>query len=180
MPKVKWGIDASEPEELEQFGVYEGPDVRPGVYHGVLKRLTLKENSNGDDMLNGLFEIRESGKENDKDKYNGAGIWFNQNITDQGKPYVLAFLKAFGLTWKDFTTNTVTESADRPTPVTKIGRVKFNDGNEPKVRVSIKMSKATPEYPSKPDIGQWLPPKDGDAEWDDSDAAGSSEEDPFA
>lgn len=180
MPKVKWGIDPDEPEELEQFAVYDGPDVRPGVYNGVLTRLTVKENRNGDDMLSGLFMIRESGKENDKDKYNGAPVWFNQNITEQGKPYTLAFLKSLGLTWTDFVKNTVTADADRPTQITKIGRIKFNDGNEPPLRVNLGMSRATPEYPAKIEIKQFMPPKDADAEWNDDADAGDDEEDPFA
>lgn len=179
MPKVKWSIDPDEPDELEQFGVYEGPDLHAGVYHGILKRLTVKKNKNDDDMLSGLFEVRESGAENDKDKYNGAGIWFNQNVTDQGKPYTLAFLKSLGLTWRDFTHNTVTAEATRPTQIVKIGRVKFNDGNEPPLRVSIGMGKGNPEYPAKIEIKQFLPPKDGDAEWDASGDV-NDEDNPFA
>lgn len=178
MPKVKWSIDTAEPDELEEYGVYDGPELpRTGVFHGVIKRLSLKENSNGDDMLNGLFEVRESGEENDKDKYNGAGIWFNQNITDQGKPYVLQFLKSLGLTWKDFIKSTVTEDDGRPTRVMKIGKVKFNESNEPKVKVSIGMSKGTPDYPSKTEIKQFLAPKPED--WDD-DGDDGDEDDPFA
>lgn len=183
MPKVKWGIDVDEPEELDTFDVYDGPEPRPGVYHGVLKRLTLKENRNGDDMMNGLFVVQESNNDSDKQKFNGWGVWFNQNITDQGKPYLLLFLKSLGLTWRDFVSSTVTESAERPTNIIKIGRVKFNDGNEPKLRVQVKMGKASGDgqYPARLEIGQFLPPKDADAEWDSADdASDSDEEDPFA
>jgi hypothetical protein len=165
MPKVKWGIDPDEPEELEQFDTYDGPDLKSGVYQGNLLRLSVKENRNGDDMLNGMFQVADD----TKPQYNGAVLWFNQNITDQGKPYVLQFLKAIGLTWKDFTDRTVTESSDRPTKVLKIGKVKFNDGAEVPVRVSVGMSKTTPEYPErKPEIKSFLVPRE-DEGWDDSD-----------
>lgn len=165
MPKVKWGIDPNEPEELEQFEVYDGPELKTGVYEGVLTRLTVKENRNGDDMLNGLFQIRDDTKA----QYNGASLWFNQNITDQGKPYMLLFLKAIGLSWKDFTDRSVTEDKERPTKLLKIGKVKFNDGNEVKCRVQVGMSKPSPDYPErKPEIKQFLPARDAEEGWDDS------------
>jgi len=177
MPKVKWGIDTSEPEELEQFDVYDGPMPPADVYSGNLRRLVLKENKNGDDMLNGLFVIREP-KGSVKAKYNGAAIWFNQNITEQGKPYVLQFLKAFGLTWKDFMTKTVTDTDERPAKVMKIGTVKFNDGSEPACRLQSKIGKDQDDN-KRLDVRSWLPPKaeaestewdDGDEEPDDADA----------
>ena len=176
MPKVKWGIDPDEPEELEQFDVYDGPDLKSGVYEGVLTRLTVKKNKNDDDMLNGLFVV----KDDTKPQYNGAAVWFNQNVTDQGKPYLLLFLKAIGLAWKDFTSRSVLEdSKERPTKVLKIGNIKFNDGEEVPVRVQIGMSRTSPEYPeSKPEIKQFLKPRA--AEWDDSDDEDDGDEErPF-
>lgn len=184
MPKAKWGIDADEPEELQTFDAYDGPTPPAGVYHFVLKRLSVRENRNKDDMLNGLVEIRMP-KGDERAKYNGWSVWFNQNVTDQGKPYVLQFLKALGLTWNDFMRKTVFESDERPTKIVKIGNMKFNDGNEPAVRATIKMGKASADgqYPASLGIGTWLPPKDGENTWDDSNDGGSSEpdaDDPFA
>lgn len=178
MPKVKWGIDPDEPEELEQFDVYDGPELRPGVYQGVITRLTVQENRNSDDMLKAMFIVRETGE---KAKYNGAVLWANQNVTDQGKPYLLQFLKALGLKWADFTSRSVLEDAkERPTKVLRIGNVKFNDGNEAPVRVNVGMSRSTPEYPDrKPEIKSWLQPRDAEeADWEDGEDEG--EEDPFA
>jgi hypothetical protein len=168
MPKVKWGINPDEPEELEQYDIYDGPDLRTGVYAGNIMRLTVVENRSKDDMLKVMFQVDETG---DKAKYNGAVLWSNQNVTDQSKPYLLAFLKAIGLTWDDFTKRSVLEDAkERPTKVLKIGRVKFNDGNEVPCRVQVGLSKATPDYPErKPEIKSWLTPRDVE-EWDDSDA----------
>ncbi len=177
MPKVKWGIDPDEPEDLEQFDVYDGPDLRSGVYTGVLTRLTIKKNKNDDDMLNGLFIVRDE----TKPQFNGAALWFNQNVTQQGAPYVKQWLKSIGLTWKDFTDKTVTEDSDRPTKVLKIGRVKFNDGNEVPTRVQVGMSKKTDDYPeSKPEIKSFLPPREdeSDEDWDDGDDGGDESSKP--
>lgn len=181
MPKVKWSIDTTEPDDLEEFDVYDGPVPPRGVYNGVLTRLQLKENKNGEDMLNGLFIIRSN--DPDKKKYNGCAIWFNQNVTEQGKPYVKQFLKAIGLTWDQFVKQTVTESNDRPTNIKSIARVKFNDGNEVPARALVRPKKATPGYPGgEPDIGQWLAPKDDDDDaWDEDEPNDDDgEEDPFA
>lgn len=168
MPKVKWGISNDEPEELEQYDVYDGPELRSGVYQGNVLRLTVVKNRNDDDMLKVMFQVDETG---DKAKYNGAVLWSNQNVTDQSKPYLLQFLKALGLTWSDFTNRTVLEDGkERPTKVLKIGRVKFNDGNEVPCRVNVGLSKSTPDYPErKPEIKSWLLPRDAE-EWDDDDA----------
>jgi hypothetical protein len=177
MPKVKWGIDNAEPEELEGFDVYDGPNPPRGVYVGVITRLQVKENSNGDDMLNGLFIIKTT--DPDKKKYNGCAIWFNQNITEQGKPYVLQFLQSVGLTWSDFVSRTVTDTAERPAKITKIGRVKFNDGEEVECRALVRPKRSTPGYPGgDPDIGSWLKPKDAEDSWDDDeDGDDSADED---
>lgn len=183
MPRVKWAIDSSEPEELEGFAVYEGPPIERGVYNGVLTRLTIKTNSNGDDMLNGLWIARTNDPE--RKKFNGFDSWFNQNITEQGKPYVLQWLKSMGLTWDDFAKRTVTDTDERPCKVMKIGKIKFNDGNEPTCRVQLGMSKATPGYPARMEIKQFLKPKDEEDAWAEDDDADDSdgedaEDNPFA
>jgi hypothetical protein len=180
VPKVKWGISNDEPEELEQFDIYDGPDVKSGVYQGNILRLTVIKNRNDDDMLKVMWQVAESGE---KAKYNGATFWSNQNVTDQSKPYLLQFLQSIGLTWADFTNRTVIEGKyDKQTAskVLKIGRVKFNDGEEVGARVQIGLSKSTPEYPERrPEIKSWLKPKEQD--WDDSgdDDDEGGEEPPF-
>ena len=177
MPKVKWGIDPDEPEELEEFDIYDGPDVKPGVYAGWVTRLTVVENRNQDDMLKAMFQVDETG---DKAKSNGAVFWSNQNVTNQSKPFLLRFLKALGCSWADFSSRSVLEdSKERPTKVLKIGRVKFNDGAKVPCRVQLGWSRTTPEYPDRRlEIKSWLPPRDeDDAAWDDGD---DGEEDPFA
>lgn len=171
MPKVKWGISTDEPEDLEQYDIYDGPDIKTGVYAGNVLRLTITKNRNNEDMLKVMFQVQETGE---KEKYNGATFWANQNVTEQGNRFVKAFLKALGISWSEFINRTVTEeskwSKESPTKILKIGRTKFNDGNEVPCRVQIGLGKATPEYPERRmEIKSWLPPREAE-EWDDSDA----------
>lgn len=143
MPKAKWAVSSDEPEDLEPFEVYDGPKPPAGVYNVTLTRLGVKANKNDEQMLNGLLIVKEP-KASAKSQYNGYGIWFNQNVTEQGSPYVKQFLTALGLTWTEFKTKTVLEGdmpetkSDPSTRVMKIGRVKFNDGEEPALRVATK------------------------------------------
>jgi len=82
-------------EEAQPIG-YHGPTPPPDVYRVIIKRLQLKgPNKNDDMMLNGVAEITEP-KGSAKAKFNGYGIWFNQNISEQGAPYVNQFLAAVG------------------------------------------------------------------------------------
>jgi hypothetical protein len=143
MPKARWDVSSEEPEELESYDVYDGDKPPPGVYAVKLTRLSVKANKNNDPMLNGLLLVDEP-KGANKAKFNGYPIWFNQNVTDQGAPYVVQFLKALGLTWAEFRTKTITEGdipsvkGEPATRIMKIGGTKFNDGNEPRLRVSTK------------------------------------------
>jgi hypothetical protein len=179
MPRLKWSLSKTEPDDLEPFDVYDGDPIANGVYDGVVTRLTMKENSNGDDMITGLWICKDS--RGDKKKYAGAPVWFQQNLTEQGERFVKALFKAMGIPWSDLTNKTILESDDRPTKIKSVGRVKFNDGAEVPMRVQIGRSKATPEYPSKPEIKQYLPPRDEEDAWDeDEPETDTGEEDPFA
>lgn len=169
MGKVKWSIGADEPEDLESYDVYDGDLPPKGVYNCKLTRLKLKTNRNGDDMINGLLLIEEEGG---KKKYNGYGIWFNQNVTEQGAPYVKQFLRALGLTWKDFIGKTVTDDEDPPN-ITKIGTLKMS--TEPEVRVLAKRGSYNGE--DKLDVQTWLVPRDEDDDADDADDADGGDDD---
>jgi hypothetical protein len=106
MPKVKWGLSSGEPDELEDFEVYDGPDLRNGVYQGKVTRLSIKgPNRNGDDMITGLWLADDP----DKPQFRGAPLWFQQNISDQGKPYIRKLMEAMGLSYSDFENATVPE-----------------------------------------------------------------------
>lgn len=175
MPKTKWAIDPDEPEDLEGWEEYDGPVPPAGIYVGYIRRLGVKENKNGDDMLNGLFIIDED-KDSEKSRFNGYGIWFNQNVTDQGKPFLKQFLGSIGATWSDFVSRTVTESKDRPTDVVSIGKVKLE--SEPEARLSAKRGSYNGE--AKLEVARWMPPKTDEEqeEWDDSDAEPADGDEP--
>jgi hypothetical protein len=180
MPRAKWSIGDDEPDDLEPFSVYDGPLPPAGVYHVALKRLNLAENRNGEDMLKILVEIRDGRAE--KKQYNGCGVWANQNVTEQGAPFVKSFLTSFGWTWSEFMNKTILESADeRPTAVIGIGKVKIE--KEPMGRVQLK--RATYQGDAKVEVAQWLPPVEDEGDepaWDADDQGGSApdDDDPFA
>lgn len=71
---------------------YAGPKPPSGAYKVVLKRLTVEENAGGP-CLKILMEIQDTGP---RAKYNGFGIWSQQNMTDKGAGYVNQFLEAIG------------------------------------------------------------------------------------
>lgn len=171
MGKVKWGIGAEEPEDLQQFDVYDGELPPKGVYNCRVKFLRLTTNKNDDDMIKGLLVIDETGN---KKQYNGYGIWFNQNVTEQGAPYLLRFLKALGLTWKDFINRTVVDDADPPN-ITKIGDLKFD--KEPAVRVLAK--RGSYQGNDKLDVTSFLAPRD-ESDEDEDDDGDDVEDDPFS
>jgi hypothetical protein len=107
-------------------GQYAGEKPPPGVYAIILKRIRMKENSNGDDMLNVLHEISEPAG-SPKAKYNGYGIWNNLNVTEVGAPFVNAFLDVHGLAKKVFWGSGVTLDDANPPEVIKIGTKRPQD-----------------------------------------------------
>jgi len=181
MPKVKsWGLsDNSEPEDLESFEPYDGPDPKKGVYKFRLTNFRVKANKNDDPMLNGLLIVTEDRP--DKKQYNGFAIWFNQNVTDQGKPYVKQMLNAVGVTWNDLMNNTIVEgtwpesSGDDPAPIAKIGRVKFS-ANDVMLRASIGLRRNQED--GEMEVKTFLPWKDDDEIDAATDDGGSDEVEP--
>lgn len=91
--KTKFGVKNAVGAE-PTGGIYTGDDPPKGAYKGILKMLTLKNNKNNDPMLNGLVEFRADKGDKKNTKYNGFGLWFNLNITDQGKGHVNQFLNS--------------------------------------------------------------------------------------
>lgn len=176
MGKVKWGIGTEEPEDLQGFDVYDGPEPPKGVYKVRLKFLKLKTNKNGDDMLNGLLEINEERK--DKKKYNGYGIWFNQNVTEQGAPYVKQFLTALGVSWKDFISSTITDDDTDPPTIKRLGKLKLvtadGESTQPECRVLTK--RGSYQGDERLEVSRFLPPKDEDEDEEDADDADSSDD----
>lgn len=180
MGRVKWSIDSDEPDDLPVFDTYDGEDPPKGVYRFRLRRLTLKTNSSDDDMFSGLLVLSDTRP--GKKQYQGFTVWFNQNITEQGKPYLKQFLVSLGISWQDFMKKTIHDGAktdDRPAQITVLGGVKLE--KEPELRASIGMSKATPQYPAKLEVKTFLPPEDdADVDADGDPIDPDEEEDPFS
>lgn len=169
--KVKWGIGDDEPEAASgEFNDYDGPVPPRGVYRVVLKKLWLTENKNGDQMIKGIAEI--AGEKGEKKQYNGYAIWFNQNVTEQGAPYLKAFLDALGVSWNDFYNKTVVDDDEDNMgfPITKIGSKKIG-ANE--LRINAKRA----EYPPKSGEFKLEPQRFLAAKEDDEDEDGDGDGD---
>jgi len=186
MPKVtQWGLsDDSEPDDLAAFEPYDGEDPPKGVYIWRLTNFRVKANKNDDLMLNGLLILQDDRPR--KKEYNGFPLWFNQNITDQGKPYVKQFLNAVGLSWNDLLNKTIVEgkmpksNEDDPVAITKIGNLRF-DADDVLVRATCRVRKDGSE---DMEVGSFLEWKDPD-DMEDSDGDGvepeeAAEEEPAA
>lgn len=160
---VKWksAFDSNEePESLSGFNPYDGPELPfTGVFPMKLKTLRMKKNKNGDDMLNGLLEVYAPRKSDPKHKWHGAPLWFNLNQTAQGAPWTKAFIQGMGVKWAEFVAYTILSDADyskeNPADVTRLGKLKLN--GEQTVKVSLKGSKTSTDYPDKrAEVGSWL------------------------
>lgn len=158
MGKWKSKFDANtEPEAAGgDFETYEGPPLPlTGVFWFKLELLKMKQNSKGDDMMNGLL-VAEMPSNHHAAEYNGAPLWFNLNQTDQGAPYTKAFLDALGVSWKDFNTLTILDSDVDPPAITRLGKLKIVRGAI-RVKVSVSAGKTNSEYPEpKPQPRKWM------------------------
>lgn len=124
MGKLTWDVGKGAADQTaEEFEYYDGPMPSRGVYRFELKRLRIKPNKNDDPMLNMLLQLNEN--ERLKKKYNGFPMWTQQNVTDQGAPYVNQFLTALGLTKqqiKSFWADGCVTDDENPPNVLKLGK----------------------------------------------------------
>lgn len=174
--KAKWGIGSDKPEDLPDFlsndEILEknGDRLPRGRFRLHVKEILVVKNSNDDDMLKIRAEIDETDKE--KKSYNGYFIQTQQNITDQGKPYLLKFLKALGVTWNDFMDNTrqTPETTVEPAKILSIGAVKFTTG---KVYAMGLLGVRQWKEEDRTDLTRWIPKGDNmptDEEDDEAEA----------
>lgn len=176
---VKWksNFDADDEPDAAggDFSAYDGPDLPfSGVFPFKIKLARMKKNKNKDDMIFMVLNVHAPDADHDKHKYHGAPLFVNMNQTDQGRPYTKAMLDALGIKWKDFVTKTILdidEEDSSKVTITRLGGKKM-DG-EVLVRVNLKKSKGTKEYPSKAEVGSWLPwvdpSEDEDGDYDPAD-----------
>jgi hypothetical protein len=164
--KVKWALGTDEPDDLADFKdneqiVKENKGLPPkGTYTFAIRRVAVKPNKNGDDRISVMLIMKEE-KKGKGAPWNGYLVWDGFNVTEQGAPYIKRWLKALGLTWKDFINASKRDDQDPP-HIVQIGRVKFEQGsNDPTVRALVKIMPAD-EYNEDEhlEIARYLPADD--------------------
>lgn len=172
------------------FDSYDGELPKGKVpYMCKLKQFGVRENKNGDDMLNFMCEIAEpktkNGEPNPKAEYNGYAMWGNLNITDQGTPYVNAFLHALAgskakAVLKEFWgggPRVDDDEKDKPM-IVAIGTFKINPDGMPIICSGKKEKDRSDEWVIRADRFLWakdgLPAGEAD---DDEDAEYADDED---
>lgn len=146
------------------FQPYDGPLPPKGtILEGVIKQFQIAKNRNDEPMLKCLFEAK--GNEDEKAKYNGLPVWWNGNITDQGKGFVNDFLVHLALFngvdpkrmkfdfWKK---GPALESDKLPSPIKAIGTFAV-DANGMKSKISTRLGSYKGE--EKTEVGFWIIPK---------------------
>lgn len=164
MGKVKFGINDAVDAEPEGFKEYNGP-TPPGKkpYRGFIKRIELKENGNKDPMLKFLIELKATpGTENEK--YDGYGVWDQQNVTDQGKGYVNAMLDAMTdgsdaakrELRRAFWGGELVVDGDGYGHITRIGKMKVNSPDSCNIPVAFMGKTHTYNNETSLRVGRWL------------------------
>jgi hypothetical protein len=178
--KVKWAIGGTEPDDLPDFQsnddiVRKNKGALPpkGRTRVLVKKITRKENKNGDDMLTVTCEIAEKGAKSEQ-KFNGYAMWERLNVTEQGAPYLKRFLTAIGVTWNDFISKTVADETAEPAVITQIGKVKFSKPVEAFVSVKHGVNQSDED---EAEVGRFLPPSEESDEDDDDDESDEDDDD---
>lgn len=152
-----------------EFQPYDGPIPPKGtILVGLIKQIQLTKNRNGELMVKCLFEAK--GNEGDKAKYDGLPVWWNGNVTEQGKGFVNDFLIALAARngaepktvirafWQK---GPAIEDAQGklPSPIKGIGTFRI-EPNGMKGKISTKVG----EYKGdeKAEVGFWIVPKPGE------------------
>lgn len=191
MAVIKFGniTDVAEAAEDQGSGFYSGPvPQEKGVYPCKLKKFELVTNRKGDPMIKAMAVI-DAPKGHKFAKFNGYAIWFQQNVTDQGKPFVNQLLNALsdgteensrairsafwsgGMTAENKLPSEPSKSAGS---ILKIGPLKFGTKlEEGKIEILIagKPGKDQNDQP-KLDAGRYImpqPPAEDDEDDDDDD-----------
>lgn len=170
--KVKWAVGNVEPDDLPDFQsnddiikANKGALPPKGKTRILVKKVTSKENKNGDQMLTVTCEISEKGSKKEQ-AFNGYAMWERLNVTEQGAPYLKRFLTAIGVTWADFINKTVADESVEPMVINKIGKVKLDRPVEAFVSVKHGVNQNDEEVA---EVGRFLPPADEDEPDDEPD-----------
>jgi hypothetical protein len=180
--KVKWAIGGAEPDDLPDFQSNDdivrknkGKLPPKGRTKMRIKKVTSKENRNGDQMLTVTCEIAE-GTAKKPGPFDGYTCWERLNITEQGAPFLKRFLTAIGVKWGDFISNTVADESQEPTVINKIGSVTFGGKKEVVAWASLKHT-TDQNDDEVAEIGRFLPPADEDESDDVEDDDEDDEDD---
>lgn len=130
MPRVRWGISASDVDDFDrdsQYKPYDGPTPSNGVYQFQVK--VLKYAAATSDRLPqlrvGLELIPRSGRKDER-RYAGYFIMMFAPISKKTGFRYVPFLDAIGVSGDEFENRTITDNDGN---VTKIGKWR-NDGQE--------------------------------------------------
>jgi hypothetical protein len=188
MPRVNWGVSASDVDNFDrdnQFAPYDGPIPVNGVYAWrvkVLKSAAAVGNKLPQLRVGLQLIPRKSRKE--EHKYKGYFLMAFLPISERTNFRYVPFLDAIGVTGKEFERGTITDEEGN---VKKIGR--WRNTGEVMIKAEIKDGVDADNNPRK-DIG-WMgaigeedpEPEEDDEDFDDDDADemeyDDDEEEPF-
>lgn len=183
MGQIKFDIGKSSTEAANAEGGggtrYAGPVPPKDTYRVTIKFMVMKKNRNKDNMITGVAEINEP-ESSKKSKFNGYGIFFNQNVTAQGAGYVNQFLDAISggdaalrkAFWDKGVSVDESKEIAGGHPITKIGgklRVPEQDGLD----AVLAAKEGSYNGEDRLEVGSWLlpinegPSDDEDDEGDD-------------
>ena len=163
MPKMRFTGLPADPGELPGGDFYLG-DVPPaGVYKCKVKWIKVKENKNNDPMINGIAVVNEP-KGSSKSKFNGYAMFFNQNVTEQGAPFLAQFLTALGARYKDFAAGNVTVDSEETPNIVRIGTFKVGDNP-----IVIAAKRGEWQGQDRLEVMRFLSAEDADEDEDDED-----------
>lgn len=188
MPVVKFGnhvSNAAQAADEIADGGYSGPiPTERGIYPCYVKIFDLVTNKNGDPMLKGLAVV-DVPKKHKFAKFNGYGIWFQQNITDQGKPFVNQLLNALSDGSQEHSAKirkafwTTGAQTEKPLPskpqqsagaILKIGPLRFSvDPDDKKIRILISGKPETYNGEPKLSAGKYVMKQNDEADVPDDD-----------
>ncbi len=189
--KVKWALSGEEPgdfmsnEDLMRKNKKKGEVMWPskGPHRFKVKRLTVKDNKNGDPRISAML-VMDNTKKSDGANWNGYLIFDGFNVDDgSGMTFLNRFLKALGLSYKnDFLNNTkaVVDEKDKDRQqIVQIGKVKFGEDakQDPVVEATI-IVKPEDDYNDDEhmEIRRYLPASVEEDEEDEEDEAEEAED----
>lgn len=172
MPKMKWGdnepdwdeLDDAEYNEGGDFPRYEGPiPPKNKILRGSIKKVWATESQAKSQMFKVLWEAE--GNTGDLKQYDGLTIWENVVWLPQTKFRWQPWLDALGISLRDVRQRTITAEDDDNvgTPVLRINKLKFPAD----IRIVTDRDQYQGEVRAK--VAEWLPPGDADNDEEDED-----------